>query len=182
METTPIRMTPSGAPRIFTIRGKRVILDSDLAALYGVPTKQLNQQVRRNPGRFPEDFCFVLSSDEWDSSRSQVATLKTTRGSHRKFRPFAFTEHGALMAAGVLNSDRAIEVSIFVVRTFIVMREALVDTQELSKRLDELEHGLESRLAGHDHAIAELLATIRALMNPPAVKRRTIGFVHPDDK
>src|SRR5687767_3257794 len=96
---------------IFNVRGKRVVLDSDLAALYGVATKQLNQQVRRNPDRFPVDFAFLLSNEEWESLRSQIATLKTGRGAHRKFLPYAFTEHGALMAAGVLNSPKAIEVS-----------------------------------------------------------------------
>ena len=88
--------------RIATIRGERVILDADLAELYGVPTRQLNQQVRRNPERFPKDFCFLLTSDEWDSLRSHFVTLKNGRGQHRKFLPYAFTEHGALMAASVL--------------------------------------------------------------------------------
>jgi hypothetical protein len=117
----------AGPPTIFTLRGKRVILDSDLAALYGVPTKQLNQQVRRNAERFPRDFAFLLSNEEWESLRSQIATLKTGRGAHRKFLPYAFTEHGVLMAAGVLNSKRAIEVSIYVVRTLVAMREAIAN-------------------------------------------------------
>lgn len=159
-----------------------MILDSDLAALYGVPTKQLNQQVRRNAERFPRDFAFLLSSDEWESLRSQIATLKTGRGAHRKFLPYAFTEHGVLMAAGVLNSKRAIEVSIYVVRTLVAMREAIANHAGLSKRLDELEHTLERRFAGHDHAISELLAAIKALMNPPSGKRRPIGFVRPDEE
>src|ERR1700752_5308678 len=94
--------------RIVSIRGERVILDSDLAELYGVRTKQLNQQIRRNPDRFPKDFCFLLTNDEWESLRSQIATLKNSRGQHRKFLPYLFTEHGALMAARVLNSPRAI--------------------------------------------------------------------------
>jgi hypothetical protein len=127
-----------GAPSIFTVRGKGVILDSDLATLYGVPTKRLNEQVRRNAERFPRDFAFLLSSDEWEPLRSQIATLKGGRGAHRKFLPYVFTEHGVLMAAGVLNSKRAIEVSIHVVRTLVAMREALANTEELAKRLDEL--------------------------------------------
>ena len=170
-----------GAPRIFAARGKRVILDADLAELYGVPTKRLNQQVRRNLDRFPPDFAFVLSREEWDSLRLQIATLKSGRGGHRKFLPYAFTEHGALMAAGVLDSKRAIEVSIYVVRTFVAMRQALANSAELSRRLDELERSLEGRFAKQDETIAEIMAAIRALMNPPGPKPRPIGFVGPDD-
>jgi hypothetical protein len=103
-------------PLIHEIRGQKVILDSDLAALYGVPTKRLNEQVQRNIARFPDDFLFRLTSDEAESLRSQIATLKTGRGQHRKYIPYAFTEHGAFMAASVLNSPRAVEVSVFVVR------------------------------------------------------------------
>jgi len=177
----PNRDTSPSESRIHTVRGRRVILDSDLADLYGVPTKRLNEQVRRNPHRFPEDFAFVVSAAEWEPLRSQIATLKSGRGRHRKFLPYAFTEHGALMAAGVLNSSRAIEVSIFVVRTFVAMRE-LVDTKkELSERIDELERSIDKRLARHDQTIAQILGAIRALMNPPEAKRRPIGFVAPRD-
>ena len=164
---------------IFTVRGRRIVLDSDLAALYGVPTKRLNQQVRRNPERFPTDFAFLLSSEEWEALRSQIATLKTGRGSHRKFLPYAFTEHGALMAAGVLNSPQAIEVSIFVVRTFVALREALTGTGDLARKLDELEARLDRGLETHDRAIAEILRAIRSLMTPPDSKRRPIGFIDP---
>jgi len=167
---------------ILTIRGERVILDSDLAELYGVPTKRLNQQVRRNPDRFPKDFCFLLSPDEWESLRSQFATLKTGRGQHRKFLPYAFTEHGALMAASVLNSPRAIEVSIYLVRTFIAMRRLADNSAELDARIDDLERNLEKRFAGHDRAIAEIFAAIRALMKDPGSKRRPIGFIRPEDE
>ena len=167
--------------RILTIRGKRVILDADLAELYDVPTKHLNQQVRRNPERFPSDFAFLVSQDEWESLRSQFATLKSGRGQHRKFLPYAFTEHGALMAAGVLNSPRAIEVSIFVVRTFVAMREMAGNVRELAERLDEWERQVGKRLDGHDHAIADVFAAIRALMKAPESGRRPIGFVRPDE-
>src|SRR5438132_5184404 len=110
MENVPTHTTAfPGAARIFTVRGTCVVLDSDLAELYGVPTRRLNEQVRRNPERFPTDFMLLLSNQEWDSLRSQIATLKVGRGQHRKFLPYVFTEHGALMAAGVLNSPRAIE-------------------------------------------------------------------------
>ena len=170
------------ADRIVLIRGQRVILDSDLAALYDVPTKRLNEQVRRNPGRFPLDFMFLLSAEEWDSLRSQIATLKMGRGAHRKFLPYAFTEHGALMAASVLNSPQAIEMSIFLVRTFVKMREALGAHRELSRQLDELEARIEGKLARHDQAIADILAAIRSLMKPPPSDRRPIGFVTPKEK
>jgi hypothetical protein len=179
--TNPVVLTDitSTSSRILSIRGKRVILDSDLADLYGVTTKRLNEQVRRNPERFPGDFAFLLTSTEWESLRSQIATLKKGRGHHRKFLPYAFTEHGALMAASVLNSSRAIETSIFVVRTFIAMREGLADSRELANRLDELEQRLEKRLEKHDQSIAEILAAIRGLMNPSGPPRRPIGFIGP---
>jgi hypothetical protein len=173
---------PQSTCRILEVGRKRVILDSDLAALYGVPTKRLNQQVRRNPDRFPQDFAFLLSAEEWESLRLQFATLRSGHGQHRKFLPYVFTEHGALMAAGVLNSPQAISVSIYVVRTFVAMREALETNQELSKRLDDLERSLERRLSGHDRAIAEVLAAIRALMQSPASEGRPIGFVRPKDR
>ena len=169
------------ASRIVSLRGERVILDSDIAELYGVQTKHLNQQVRRNPDRFPKDFCFELSPGEWESLRSQNATLKVGRGQHRKFLPLAFTEHGALMAASVLNSPQAIEVSIFLVRTFIAMRRAVDANKELAARLGDLEKNIEKRLDGHDHVIAEILAAIRALMATPPPNRRPIGFVAPKE-
>ncbi len=112
------------AARIHRVRGLNVILDSDLASLYCVTTKRFNEQVRRNPGRFPQDFMFRLTSDEAESLRSQIATSKPGRGGRRNF-PQAFTEHGAIMAAGVLNSTPAIDVSIYVVRAFVAMRAAL---------------------------------------------------------
>lgn len=110
------------APRVFTVRGKQVVLDSDLAALYGVPTKRLNEQVRRNPHRFPHDFVFLLSAEEWESMRSQIAASKSRRGVRRRFLPYAFTEEGLLMAAGLLTSRRAIEVSIHTIRALTAMQ------------------------------------------------------------
>jgi phage regulator Rha-like protein len=164
--------------RILVLRGQRVIVDTDLAALYGVPTKRLNEQVRRNAERFPADFMFVLSQEEWDALRSQSATLKTGRGQHRKYPPFAFTEHGAIMAATVLNSPRAVEVSIYVVRAFVQLRELLAGHKELAKRLNELETRMERKLMTQDQAIAGILNAIRQLMAPPpAQKKRPIGFV-----
>ena len=166
------------ASRILTLRGQRVIVDTDLATLYGVPTKRLNEQVRRNAERFPADFMFALSQEEWDALRSQSATLKTGRGQHRKYLPYAFTEHGAIMAATVLNSPRAVEVSIYVVRAFVQLRELLAGHKELAKRLNELETRMERKLMTQDQAIAGILDAIRQLMTPPpAQKKRPIGFV-----
>lgn len=166
------------ADRILILRGQRVIVDADLAALYGVQTKRLNEQVRRNAERFPADFMFALSQEEWDALRSQSATLKTGRGQHRKYLPYAFTEHGAIMAATVLNSPRAVEVSIYVVRAFVQLRELLAGHKELAKRLNELETRMERKLMTQDQAIAGILNAIRQLMAPPpAQKKRPIGFV-----
>jgi hypothetical protein len=164
--------------RILLVRGHKVLLDADLAALYGVSTKRFNEQVRRNAARFPEDFRFRLSAEEWDSLRSQFATLETGRGQHRKYLPLAFTEHGAIMAATILNSARATEVSVYVVRAFVRLRELLASNKELARRLDQLE----KKLGSHDQAIAGLVNTIRNLMSPPELKRRPIGFVNSDEK
>jgi hypothetical protein len=161
------------ASRIRFIRGQRVMLDSDLAFLYGVQTKRLNEQVRRNPERFPADFMFRLTKAEAVALRSQIATLDPRRGSHRKYLPHAFTEHGALMAANVLNSPRAVEASVFVVRAFVQLRRMLSSHRELAERLAELEQ----RVQGHDHALRALVASIRALMNPaPEPSRPRMGF------
>ena len=168
------------AERITVLRGQRVIVDADLAALYGVPTKRLNEQVRRNAERFPGDFMFQLVPQEWAALRSQFATLKSGRGQHRKYLPYAFTEHGAIMAATVLNSPRAVEVSIYVVRAFVQLRELLAGHKELAKRLDQLEARLERKFTTQDQAIAGILDAIRELMKPPETKRRKIGFVHDD--
>jgi hypothetical protein len=127
------------AERIVTLREQRVLLDADLAALYSVTTKRFNEAVKRNSTKFPTDFMYQISREEWDSLRSQFATLKTGRGAHRKYLPHAYTEHGALMAAMVLNSPRAVEVSVLVIRAFVQLRKMLVDNQELENRLDELE-------------------------------------------
>ena len=161
---------------ILVLRGQRVLLDADLASLYGVTTKRLNEQVRRNLDRFPADFMFQLSAEETAPLRSQFATLKAGRGQHRKYRPYAFTEHGAIQAANVLNSPRAVEMGIYVVRAFVQLRELLSSNKELTKRLDQLEARIEKKLATHDEAIAAMLSAIRELMNPPTPKRRGIGF------
>ena len=161
--------------RIFLVRGHKVLLDSDLAVIYGVTTKRFNEQVRRNAQRFPADFAFKLSAAEWDALRSQFATLKRGRGQHRKHLPLAFTEHGAIMAAAVLNSTRAIQVSVYVVRAFVRLRELLATDSEFSQRLSAAER----KLGSHDQAIATLVNAVRSLVTPPEPKRRPIGFVTP---
>src|SRR5579859_4590862 len=140
---------------IRSIRGQRVILDSDLAAVYGVPTKALNQAVKRNLKRFPQDFVFQLTQNEAKDLGSQIVTSSSHGG--RRSRPYAFTENGAIMAANVLNSPQAVRMSVFVVRAFVQMRELLGGTKELAKQLAELEKKLTERLEGHDAAIIEIL-------------------------
>jgi hypothetical protein len=127
------------------LRGQRVLLDAELAALYGVATKRLNEQARRNIGRFPPDFMFQLSVAETETLRSQIATSNSTRRGGSRYLPYAFTEHGAIMAATVLNSPRAVEMSIYVVRAFVKLREFLVSNRELARRLDEPEARIEKK-------------------------------------
>ena len=169
------------AERIFELRGHKVILDADLAALYGVTTKQFNQAVRRNLGRFPSDFFFQLSNQEVAILRSQSVTSSEEHGG-RRYAPYVFTEHGAIMAATILNTPRATEVSVFVVRAFVQLREAIGAHKQLTQRLNELEASIEKKLAGQDHAIAAILSAIRGLMTPPERPRRPIGFVAGKDK
>jgi hypothetical protein len=164
------------AQTIIILRGLRVMLDSDLAALYGVTTKRFNEQVKRNTSRFPADFMFQLSSDELSGLRSQIATSRAAHGG-RRHAPYVFTEHGAIMAASILNSARAVEMSVYVVRAFVQLRDLLASNKELASRLGELEARLTRKLAGHDQAIAEIIKTLRQLVNPPSPTRRPIGFV-----
>jgi len=159
-------------PLIRDIRGQKVLLDKDLATLYGVPTRTLNQAVKRNRARFPEDFRFQLTREEQEALRSQNVILKKGRGQHYKYLPYAFTEHGAIMAATILNSPRAVEVSVFVVRAFVKLRRLALGHKELAAKLAELE----ARVAGHDDAIRQLVAAIRQLMAPPEKPKRRIGF------
>jgi hypothetical protein len=127
---------------ILVLRGYKVLLDAELAALYGVTTKRLNEQVRRNRRRFPVDFLFQLSPEEATVLRSQFATLKSGRGRHRKYLPYAFTEHGAIMAAIILNSPRAVEMSVYVVRAFVKLRELVSANRALARKLQALERSL----------------------------------------
>jgi hypothetical protein len=157
--------------RIHLIRGCRVMLDADVARLYGVPTKRLNQQVRRNPRRFPEDFAFTLSPAEETALRLQNATSNKRRGG-RRHASLALTEHGALMAAAVLNSPRAVEMSIFVVRAFVQLRHLLETHEALASRLFELER----KVSGHRKAIAGIFDALRDMKSAPVSPRRGIGF------
>jgi len=153
---------------LVVLRRQRVILDRDLAALYGVTTTRLNEAVKRNAARFPEDFVFRLTPAEQSALMSQFATSKIGRGGHRK-PPWAFTGHGAIQAANVLNSARAVEMGVHVVRAFVQLRELLASNQALARRLDQLEARIEKKLVSHDAAIAAILSAIRELMNPPAL-------------
>ena len=161
---------------ILVFRGHKVLLDSDLAELYGVPTKALNQAVKRNAERFPEDFMFRLSGPEAEAlNRSQPVTGSQKHRDPR-FPPNAFTEHGTMMAAMILNSPRAVEMSVYIVRAFVKLRELLSSNRELARRFAQLETRLDKKLTEHDQQIATILSAIRQLMHPPAPKRRGIGF------
>jgi hypothetical protein len=157
-------------------RGRRVILDYILAAVYGVTTKRLNEQVARNLTRFPEDFMFRLTPEESAAfMRSHIATASQGRRNLR-FAPFAFTEHGAIMAATVLSSPRAIEMSVYIVRAFVRLREILKSNQTLARKLVQLETRLDKKFVVHDKAIDAILAAIRQLMAPVPLRKRGIGF------
>ena len=156
---------------IHLIRGQRVMLDSDLAAIYGVTTKRLNEQLRRNRSRFPSDFAFQLTTEELTNLRSQIATSSFHGG--RRYRSWVFTEHGALMLASVLNSEIAVQASVRVVRAFVRLREMVAANAQLAAKLQELERRLDS----HDEGIANLFAALKQLLEPSEpTKRREIGF------
>jgi len=157
--------------RILLVRGDRAIIDTDLAEFYGVPTKRLNEQVKRNRRRFPEDFMFRLTPEEAKEVVAKCDHLSKLRFS--KSPPLAFTEHGALMAASVLNTRRAVDVSVFVVRAFVRLRQVLIGNPELSKRIDQLEN----RLGGHDRQIVAIIQALRELTSAaPIPDSRRIGF------
>ncbi len=163
---------------IFNIRGHKVILDADLARLYGVPTRRLNEQVKRNADRFPEEFVFQLTSEEAEAlllSRSQNAILK--RGQNIKYLPRVFTEHGALMAANVLNSPQAVTMSVAIVKAFVKLRQMALSIDELSRKVATLERGFKH----HGKQFDAVFDAIRQLLAPPDPPRKRIGF-HADDK
>ncbi len=158
---------------ILLIRSQKVILDRTLAKLYGVSTRVLNQAVKRNPDRFPSDFMFQLTIAEAQALderlRSQIVTLRKAHGKHLKYRPYAFTEHGILMLSSVLKSDRAVQVNIEIMRTFVRLREILASHADLNRRLDALERN-------YDNKFKVVFEAIRQLMKPTIPKRKPIGF------
>ena len=172
-------------PLIFRIRGRRIVLDSDLARLYGVPTIRFNQAFKRNRHRFPGDFAFQLTAKEFENLRSQIATsssqgvdsnssqfvMSSSRRRGTTYRPWAFTEHGALMAANILRSERAVQMSVFVVRAFVRLREQVAANTAILKRLAEID----KTLVQHDAALSDLYRKLLPLLQPPAdpPKRRT---------
>ncbi|MEY2546717.1 MAG: hypothetical protein QOG48_1834 [Verrucomicrobiota bacterium] len=174
--------------RILTIRDQKVVLDSDLACVYGVPTKRLNEQFRRNRKRFPNDFAFQLSTGEYEALRSQFATLNDKpsdagsnrsqsatlkRGQHRKYRPWVFTEHGALQVANILRSDHAIAMSVYVIRAFIELREKIAANAAILKRLAKIDRAL----LLHDTALRDIYEKLMPLLAPaPEPPHRRIGF------
>jgi len=159
---------------IMVVRGEKVILDSDLARLYGVETRRLNEQVRRNIEKFPDDFMFQLTKEEYENLKSQIATSSSGWGGRRKL-PFVFTEYGALQAANVLNSSQANKMSVFIVRTFVRLREMALTNEKLSRKFNQLE----KRVSDHDEILIELVREIRKLIDTPKPKgkARSIGFI-----
>ena len=174
-------------PVILTIRGQKVVLDMELARIYGVTTKVFNQAVKRNKKKFPADFMFRLTVEEYENSRSKFANSKRSQfvtGSQRhrnpRYVPYAFTEHGAVMAANILRSPKAIQMSVFVVRAFIRMRQMLTEQRDLARKLAELEKELTARLDIHETAITEVMGQIRQLLSPPPEPeppKKRIGFL-----
>jgi len=171
--TSALTRVENIARAILVLRGHRVLLDAELAALYGVTTRRLNEQVRRNRSSFPADFLFELTAEEFANLKSHFAT--SSWGGRRKL-PLAFTEHGAIMAATVLNSPRAVEMSIYVVRAFVKLRELLASNKDLARKLAALERSLVALDLKTRRQFKEVYEAIRALMNPPQPKRRSIGF------
>jgi len=158
---------------IMVLRGEKVILDSDLAQLYGVETRRLNEQVRRNLEKFPDDFMFQLTKDEFLNLKSQIATSNPSWGGRRKL-PLVFTEHGALQAANVLNSQQANKMSVFIIRAFVRLREMALTNENLARKVDQLE----DRVSDHDEILMELIKEIRKLIDGPKPEnKQTIGFL-----
>jgi hypothetical protein len=159
--------------KIYLIRGQKVMLDSDLAGLYGVETKVLNQAVRRNADRFPKDFMFRTTKEEWESLRSQFVTLEAGRGKYSKYLPYVFTEQGVAMLSSVLNSETAIRVNIQIIRVFTRMREMIMTHKDILLQLEKLEQ----KLSGHHEDIQLIFKYLKQLLTPPAQPlRQKIGF------
>jgi hypothetical protein len=161
---------------IIVVRGQRVILDRELAAIYGVTTKRLNEQVKRNAARFPADFAFRLTTEERRRLRSQFATLEVGRGRHVKYLPYAFTEHGSIQAANVLSSPRSVAMGIFVVRAFVQLREIVASNKDLARKLTKLECSLAALDEKTQRRFKDVYEAIRTLITPQASRRRGVGF------
>lgn len=170
MTTEILIPTETVISKIFFIRNQKVILDTDLAKLYGVETKVLNQSVRRNLRRFPDDFMFQLTKEENTSLRSQFVTLK--KGQHSKYLPYVFTEHGVAMLSSVLNSERAIEINILIMRAFVKLREIISAHKKVEEKLKEIDEKLEE----HDEHIVKIIEIINRLLMPPEKPIKKIGF------
>ena len=166
--------------RILVARGRQVMLDADLAQLYGVATRRLVEQVKRNIERFPADFMFQLTKDEAAALRSQAAMSEPGRGG-RRYAPYVFTEQGVAMLSGVLRSKRAVAVNIGIMRAFVELRRAASSQAAIEKRLDELERETTDKLGEHDQQLAQIFEALRLLMTPPAPPKRRIGFRLPED-
>jgi phage regulator Rha-like protein len=159
------------AERIYLVRDEKVMLDTDLAELYGVETRVLVQAVKRNKERFPNHFMFQLTEDEYDFLRSQIVILKPAgRGQHRKYLPYAFTEQGVAMLSAVLRSERAVQVSIAIMDTFVRLREILATHKDLARKVEE-----------HDRHIANLYAVVERLLTPPTGKKKPVGYIWPKE-
>jgi hypothetical protein len=175
-------VAPAIEKRIFVVRGRQVMLDEDLADLYGVETKRLIQQVKRNLKRFPEDFMLQLTKAEAEALRSQIATSSDGPGG-RRYAPYVFTEQGVAMLSGVLRSDRAIAVNIEIMRAFVELRRVAGSFEELQKRLDQMELDIGARLSEHDEQLRQIFEALRHLIAPPPQPKRPIGFrVREDDE
>lgn len=170
-----VASAPAIEKRIYLIRGRQVMLDEDLADLYGVETRVLVQQVKRNAKRFPADFMFQLTKPEAEALRSQIVISNKGRGG-RRYEPYVFTEQGVAMLSGVLRSDRAIAVNIEIMRAFVELRRAAGSFQELQKRLDQMELDIGARLSEHDEQLRQIFDALRQLIAPPPSTKRPIGF------
>lgn len=169
--------------KIYLIRGQKVMLDNDLAKMYGVPTKRLNEQVKRNKERFPKDFMFQLTAREWENLRSQIATSSEWGG--RRILPYAFSEHGVLMLSSVLNSRQAIAVNIQIMRIFTRIREVLATNKDIALKLEQLEKKAlkqNERLNKHELEIQVMFDTLRQLLDPSRQERKRVGYRRSSDK
>ena len=172
---------PAIEKRIFVVREHQVMLDEDLADLYGVETKRLIQQVKRNLKRFPEDFMFQLDKAEAEALRSQFATSNDGRGG-RRYAPYVFTEQGVAMLSGVLRSDRAIAVNVEIMRAFVELRRVANSYAAIEKQLEQIEADMSARLDEHDDQLREIFETLHQLISPPTRRKRPVGFSPPEDK